>query len=71
MSTTIQIKCDTCGATGTIDLDVNISTLNVAGEINVNQPCPVCGGKLCAPGGKYEKGENDILVRVGDYEPNA
>ena len=67
----VTVSCNKCGLTGTIELDMPINELNVGGEINHNQPCPKCGGKFSAPGGRYKRDDAGLLVRIGDYVPHA
>ena len=69
MGTKIEVACNGCDATGSIDLDMDIVKLNVGGEINISQPCPLCGGKFGAPGGHYERNEAGVMKRTGDFTP--
>ena len=68
MPTKIPLACEN-GHECTLTLEeVNIEKLEVTGVINTPQKCPVCGSDLTGKGGKYVKDEDDLLVRVGDYE---
>ncbi|WP_143522385.1 hypothetical protein [Pseudomonas sp. 2822-17] len=64
MATTIKFNCEKCGIEASTEVPGKL-TLD-APEITHEQPCPKCGGKLSAPGGKYETDENNVLQRVGD-----
>lgn len=66
MGSKVTVTCEGCGITGTIEFPASM-TLNT-GAITCEQPCPKCGGKFSAPGGKYETDENGVLQRVGDYQ---
>ena len=69
MASKIEISCENeaCDLTGNIELNININVLDVGGKISVSQPCPKCGGKLGAAGGRYERDPSGILKRIGDY----
>jgi hypothetical protein len=66
----VKITCNKCGATGTICLQMNITSLNVEQDIKLSLPCPICGGELGSPVGRYEKNEEDVLVRIADFDSN-
>ncbi|MCW1984992.1 UNVERIFIED_ORG: putative RNA-binding Zn-ribbon protein involved in translation (DUF1610 family) [Sphingomonas sp. R1F5B] len=72
MTCKIKVTCESCGVTGTLDLGMNVKTLNVGGVIKVENPCPNCGNAaMSAPGGKYELDDNGNLNRTGDFEGPA
>jgi hypothetical protein len=64
MGTKIKFNCEGCGIEVSTEFPGNLS-LDTP-EITPKQPCPKCGGKLSAPGGRYETDENGLLQRVGD-----
>ena len=68
MSTTIQMSCEN-GHTATFVLDkVNITSMR-SEEIGADDPCPQCGGKLCAPAGQFELNAEGLLARVEERDP--
>lgn len=66
MATKLPFTCQNCGTQGTVDLDKEMSSIDAA-NISITNPCPSCNAKLSAPGGKYEKNDDGVLVRVGDH----
>lgn len=64
MGTTIKFSCEGCGLEASTEIPGQLSLDSPT--ITHKQPCPTCGGKLSAPGGKYETDENGVLQRVGD-----
>jgi hypothetical protein len=40
-------------------------------EIGADDPCPTCGGKLCAPAGQFELNTDGFLARVEERDPET
>lgn len=68
MKSIINMTCSNpnCDVEGTVELAMNVNRLS-SEKIRHKQPCPKCGGELSAPSGTYERNEEGILIRVGDY----
>jgi hypothetical protein len=67
MPTDIDITCEKCGEQGVITIDPDVNELSASDKIEIEDPCPQCGGKLSAPGGRYKRDNEGKLVRVGDF----
>lgn len=68
MSTTLQMTCEN-GHAATFVLDkVNITSMSSV-EISGDDPCPVCGGRLTAAGGRFERNADGLLDRVEERDP--
>jgi len=60
------------GHTGTVSLPlVGQSFTQSGGEIAHARPCPICGEKLEALSGHYEKGQYDDIMVLVDLSPKA
>jgi hypothetical protein len=59
---TLGISCEN-GHTGHIQVPTILATLT-GKEMNITNACPVCGGKVSAPGGYYQRNEDGVFVRV-------
>ena len=69
---TLAVTCGKCGAGSVATLSDEVSSINAAGGIRVDDPCPQCGGNLVAPASKYQLNDTtQMLQRVGDFEPQA
>ena len=64
------LSCEN-GHTGTVSLPwEGQSFTQSGGEMSHASPCPLCGGKMTAPSGHYEKGPDDLMVLI-DLSPKA
>lgn len=71
MTTKIRLVCATCNSVGTITLDKEYARVDIGGSIDVDLPCPGCGERVSAPGGRYERDDGGYLVRTGDVPADA
>ncbi|MBF0480793.1 MAG: hypothetical protein HQK81_03385 [Desulfovibrionaceae bacterium] len=68
MPTDIEIACEKCLEKGVITIEPDVNELSASGKIEIEDPCPLCGGKLSAPSGRYKKDSSGKLVRTGDFD---
>jgi hypothetical protein len=67
---TLAVTCDKCGSVALATLADEVSCVNVAGGIRIDDPCPGCRGKLAARPGRYRLNDaSGRLERVGDFAP--
>ncbi len=67
MSTKLPFICESCGAEGTIEMEEDVTYIEATKIIFENPLCTFCNGNLTAPGGVYERNNNGLLERVGDF----
>jgi len=66
MSKIFLFTCESCQAEGSLPVPANVAEMSAGEEVTTNQPCPLCGGVMSAPGGTY-KNVDGVMTRVGDY----
>jgi hypothetical protein len=64
----LAVTCEACGAVAIATLADEVSSLNAATGIAIDDPCPSCGGRLAARPGKYRLNDaTGRLARIGDF----
>lgn len=63
MTTKLDVECPN-GHVDVVVLKEELATLEVSIGVVISDPCPLCGGILTAPAGRYEKHPDGTLVRV-------
>lgn len=65
----LAVTCELCGAGAIATLSDDVSSVNAAGGISVDDRCPACGGGLSARAGRYRLNDaTGMLVRIGDFQ---
>ncbi|MGV3572609.1 MAG: hypothetical protein ACO1PB_18590 [Ramlibacter sp.] len=68
----LAVTCEDCGAVAVATLADELSSVNAATGISIDDPCPACGGHLAARPGKYRLNDaTGMLARVGDFGARA
>jgi hypothetical protein len=71
MPTEIEITCQKCGEKGSITIEPDINEMSASDDLEIADPCPLCGGKLSAPKGRYERDATGKLVLVDQAAKNS
>ncbi|MBR0963160.1 hypothetical protein JQ554_03500 [Bradyrhizobium diazoefficiens] len=59
----LPVACEN-GHTG-ISIEIPAITASFTGPVQVQNPCPLCGGKLSASAGHYVRNEQGVFERIG------
>lgn len=68
MTTKISVTCENGHSCILTMEEINIQQIDVGGQINSDEKCPICNESVSAPSGRYVRDDSGLLVRVGDYE---